>query len=341
MEDSNHIKRQYTQDWVAYNRSQTREKLLFQVLLHDLCRGLDEPLQERGRPRLLLSDMLFGAAFKVYSTLSGRRFHTDLKEAHARGYISKVPHFNAVFKCLETKAVTPYLRQLIIESSLPLKAVEVDFAVDSSGFGTYNYFRWFSVKHKKEVRSHDWLKVHLMCGVKTNIVTAVEISGRHANDYTFFKPLVETTARSGFELQEVSADRMYLGASNMHAALKAGAMPYIPFKTNSTGEIGSPGSIPKSTIWNRLFHLYSLHQEEFLSHYHKRSNVETVFWMLKSKFGEKVRSKIEVAQTNEALCKVLCHNICCIIQSIHELNIDPTFWQKPLGASEPPAPNTR
>jgi hypothetical protein len=32
------------------------------------------------------------------------------------------------------------------------------------------------------------------------------------------------------------------------------------------------------------------------------------------------------AQVNEALCKILCHNICCLIQSIFELGIEPTFW---------------
>jgi hypothetical protein len=29
----------------------------------------------------------------------------------------------------------------------------------------------------------------------------------------------------------------------------------------------------------------------------------------------------------EALCKVLCHNLCCLIQSMVELNIKPEFWE--------------
>jgi transposase len=60
--------------------------------------------------------------------------------------------------------------------------------------------------------------------------------------------------------------------------------------------------------------------------YHKRSNVETTFHMIKSKFGDAVRSKLERAQINEVLCKVLCHNICCLIQSMFELNLKPKFW---------------
>lgn len=67
---------------------------------------------------------------------------------------------------------------------------------------------------------------------------------------------------------------------------------------------------------------------EFLSHYHKCSNVETTFSMIKSKFGERLRSKTATAQVNEALCKVLCHNICVIIQSMYELNITPEFMSE-------------
>lgn len=72
---------------------------------------------------------------------------------------------------------------------------------------------------------------------------------------------------------------------------------------------------------------FMFHHEEFLQHYHKRSNVETVFSMIKSKFGDALRSKSDTAQENEALCKVLCHNIYCLIQAIYELNIAPVFWK--------------
>lgn len=64
----------------------------------------------------------------------------------------------------------------------------------------------------------------------------------------------------------------------------------------------------------------------FLQQYHKRSNVESTFSMIKAKFGDSLRSKTETAQVNEALCKVPAHNICCLIQSMSELKIKPEFW---------------
>jgi len=60
--------------------------------------------------------------------------------------------------------------------------------------------------------------------------------------------------------------------------------------------------------------------------FHKRSNVESTFSIIKAKFGASVRSKMPVAQMNEVLCKVICHNLCVLVQSIYELGIAPTFW---------------
>ena len=81
-----------------------------------------------------------------------------------------------------------------------------------------------------------------------------------------------------------------------------GATPYIAFKINTTGAVGG--------LFEKMFHFYSYKRDEFLAAYHKRSNVESTFSMVKAKFGGHIRSKGDTAQINEALCKVLCHNLC-------------------------------
>jgi hypothetical protein len=123
----------YPQDWPAYNAAQTNEKDRFQALLYDLCRGIGELPPSKGHPRLPLADAVFAACFKVYSTVSARRFMSDLRDAEEKGYLRMVPHFNSILNDLDNPMLTPILRALITESSLPLKTVEADFAVDSSG----------------------------------------------------------------------------------------------------------------------------------------------------------------------------------------------------------------
>jgi hypothetical protein len=327
------IKRQtYRQAWPAYNKAQTTEKAQFLYLLHKLCEGVGEPAQATGRPRLPLEDMLFSMAFKVYSTMSGRRFVTDLKAAHARGYVAQPPSYNTIFRYFESEVLTPYLKMLIEESALPLQAIEQDFAVDSSGLATGARLKWHDTKWgrvhvehgdtSRRVERKDWIKLHITCGVTTNIVTAVEITDSHAGDSPQFAPLVEATAQN-FTMRQVSADKAYLSNANLKAVVDAQAMPYIPFKSSSTGT-----DRKNSSLFKQMFHFYSYNQERFMQNYHKRSNVETTFHMIKSKFGDALRSKTKTAQINEALCKVLCHNIVVLIQSMYELNLKPKFWKE-------------
>lgn len=307
-------KKTYPQKWSAYNAAQTQEKDMFLKLLRDLCDGLVDPRkQAAGRPRLPIGDAIFASCFKVYSTVSGRRFMSDLRAAHEKGLISKTPHFNTIFNTLDDPDITETLRGVIVESSLPLKAVECDFAADSSGFTSSRFVRWFDHKYGAVRQQHTWVKVHLMCGVKTNIVTAVEIRDKDASDTKLLPDLVDTTAKN-FQLREVSGDKGYGSLNNYDAVSRHGATPYIAFKSIHTGKGGG--------LWKKMYHLFQFNREEFLAHYHKRSNVETTFSMIKAKFGDHVRSKTDVAMINEVLCKIICHNVCCLIQEAHELGID-------------------
>jgi hypothetical protein len=118
----------------------------------------------------------------------------------------------------------------------------------------------------------------------------VEIKGRHAGDPAELPGLLNTTAET-FTVDELSGDKAYASILNFQAAL----------------------------------HFFRFNQDEFYKHYHLRSNVESTFSMIKAKFRDHVRSKTETAMKNEVLCKILCHNICCLISAFYELGIDSEF----------------
>jgi transposase len=312
-------KKVYKQDWPVYNLVQTEEKRRLLALLHDLTRGLvDPPQPTSGRRRTGMSDMIFAVAYKVYSGVSGRRFGTDLDDAFAKGLISHKMHPGMTWAFLESPLLTPVLNDLIARSAAPLKVIESQFAVDSSGFSTSRFVRWFDEKYGCQRSGREWVKCHVACGVKTHVVTAVRILDKDAADSPQFGPLVKATAHN-FTIDEVSADKAYLSAENMETVVDCGGTPYIAFKENTTGSKGG--------LFEKMFHFYSMNKEEYMAKYHKRSNVETVFSMVKAKFGDSVRSKSDVAMKNEVLCKILCHNLCCLITSQFELGIEPVFWQ--------------
>jgi hypothetical protein len=315
----------YAQDWPNYNAAQVNEKEHFLAFLADLCRDIPEPERPkgRGRPPIPLADAVFCIVFKAYSGFSSRRFSTDLRDATDRGYISWCPHFNSVLNCLENKAVTPTLRNLITATSLPLKAVETKFAVDSSGFTIHRYTPWYNLKYGRMEHHTEWQKIHLMCGVSTHVVTAAEIEGKTAHDSPMLPPLAKATAKN-FKIEELSGDKAYLGESNLQTVADLGGVAYIPFKINTTGR--------GSHLWEKMYAHFLVRKDDFLKRYHLRSNVESVFSMVKRKFGDFLRSKTDPAMVNEIYCKLVAHNLCCVIAAMYELGIDPVFCAEPAPA---------
>lgn len=314
---------EHKRHWTTIKLSQTMEKERFAELLHGLCDGIVQPPQGKGRPRLSLADVIFSDVMKVYGTMSGTRTDSDLRDYAAEGMLTRKPSVPSLFRYMKSTALTPILKTLIEESAAPLRSIESNFAVDSTGFSTCTYQRWLDVKHNKEVPRRVYVKAHLMCGTTTHIVTSAEVTasvGDDTADCTQFVPLVETTAKR-FEIGDVSADKAYLSKANLEKVDSLGGTAYIPFKINMRGGHGPE-------VWRTAFHTYNARRPEFLEHYGQRSQVETVNSSIKRKFGNALRSKTYEAQVNEVLCKILCHNLCVLVQSIYDLGLSPTFWTK-------------
>jgi transposase len=307
----------YSQDWSAYNAAQCAEKAIVQTLLRALCAGIATPAHPgRGPKPIPLSDAVYGMAMKVYTTASGRRATTDVEACAQAGHMARAPRYNTTFDYFAKPELTALLTMLVEESAAPLACVESKFAADSTGFGTVTYRRWYDQKYGREMKEHGWVKAHAMVGTHTNVITAIRVTDFATNDCPELPPLVASTARR-FTMTEVSADKAYLSGKNLEAIEAVHAVPYIPFKSNNQGE--GPAA------WRRMWGYFVYRQEEFLAHYHARSNVEATFSAMKQKFGAFVRSKGAIAQVNEVLCKALCFNLSCLVHAMFELGLEASF----------------
>jgi transposase len=105
------------------------------------------------------------------------------------------------------------------------------------------------------------------------------------------------------------ADKAYASVDNHEVLESLGVAAYILFKDNAVVN-------PKFPAWSRRLCEFLLNQECFLPHYHRRSNVETVFARNKAKFGAAVLTRLPIAQVNEVLAKCVAHNLCCVVKAI-------------------------
>ena len=314
----------YAQNWPAYNEAQTQEKILFLELLHDLTSQIPRQNQRRrGRPTIDIGDMIFCCCLKIYLDFSSRRTESDVKMAYNLGYIDHTPHFNTILNYLNKPELSMHLTRLIHLSALPLKDFEKNFAVDATGFSTSMFGRWLDLRYMKNeiVSKRKWVKCHIMSGTQTNVITHVEITDFKTNDSVMFPSLIDNTANF-FDMERVVGDKGYSSRRNLQITVKHGAIPYIPFKKNTSWkQRGAP-------IWKIMYRYFVYNREEFMQYYHKRSNVESTFSMMKRKFGDHLRTKNDVAMANEILCKSLVHNICVLIQEMFALGVKIDFQQE-------------
>lgn len=239
-----------------------------------------------------------------------------MRAASDAGHLSDAPHYNSVARYLESEELGPILNKLIIGSALPLRALETEFAIDSTAFSGCRYERWYNVKHGNMKSKQVWVKAHAIVGTTTHIITAADVLGSESGDGPQLPGLMKITAQ-GFKIGQLTGDAAYASIANFDAAAEIGVNLFTAFKTNTTGWVGG--------LFAKMYHTFCANKEEYLRAYHRRSNAESAFSAVKRVMGESLRSKTPTAMRNELRAKLVCHNVVQLIHAMYELGLDVNF----------------
>jgi len=254
-----------------------------------------------------------------FPNLSARRAKSFLL------FLRKFKIINATIPCFKTLCnyraepiIGNILDELIIESSKPLSIIECDFATDATGIRTNLFSSWYSIRCQKEIKRRDHLTIHITTGVKSNIVTALNVETKSGNDNKIFREHVNKTAEN-FKINEWSGDGRYWCKDNCKKINEVGAKPYFKVWKNWSGK--SRGCMP----W-KIMNLESKNNpEEYGKHYHKRSNVESTNHSKKVIHGNKVYSRLDSSRINEETLRWINHNINVLNRAKYEWKINPKF----------------
>lgn len=315
-------------DWSVYNTARQNQYSLFIHLITDLTDYIDDPQDTggRGRPRTPLSTIIQYAVLREYTKADLRKVEGLLDVLNDAGLIETSCNYTTVSRRMQEVETIQALQHLIHVSSLPFANLETVFAADATGLPMHKYDRYFTMKYGGEEKERQWKKLHLMVGVESTIATAARVTDGHSHESPVFTTLLDDTGKL-FQIEEVLADKAYSSRENLDAVDEYGGTPYIPFQRNVTGNAGG------SYTWMRMYQMFQENTQKFRRHYHKRSNVESAFGSIKARFDHDLDARNETSLQAEALCKVLCHNICVIIDAMYELGLDPGFSVEKTGDS--------
>lgn len=308
-------KKRYLRDEALYNKTQETEFLnLFEFvryLTNYVCKG-----------RKMKSMIQCLLIWRKFPNLSVRRARGLLLVLKKFGIVTiDIPCFKTLSNYNESNTLQIILDKLIEESSKPLSVIEHNFATDSTGIKTKLFSSWFSLRCKKRIRRRDHLTVHTSTGVKSGIVTALNVEVKQGKDNIIMREHVDETAEN-FKINEWSGDGTYWCKENCRKVSSKGGKPYFKCKTGKTAWNGKQSGIPS---WKEMNKEWIENPEEYGKHYHKRSNVESVNHSKKALHGNSVYSRYDSARINEETLRWINHNINVLNRAKHEWKINPKF----------------
>ena len=316
-------------DWRAYNWAQTHEATEFRAILGRLsdlisvvAAEAQGPRQRGGQP-YPLGKVVFATVEKAYSGLSSRRHEGALRLSAQHGFVRNapgwtsagfdweplsgsqpifIPQFNTVESYLRSSWLTPLLLELLTLVARPLRGIEDVFAVDGTGWSTRWYKRWLDNKEAPDTEKQQWLKLHLVVGVESNIIARAAVSPGNHHDSPYFRGLVTETTKH-FDVQMVAGDLGYSSRRNNALGAELGFDVRIPFRSNTLPPADD------GSEWSKNLLLFLNESERFMSEYQLRSNVESTNGAVKVTQPQKLRCKSFDAQVNEVLAILVAYNI--------------------------------
>lgn len=305
-------KKRWPRNEALYNRIQESEFLNFfefvKYLSSYVCKG-------RKMKRMVTCLLIW----HKFPNLSVRRARSLLLLFRKIGLISvDISCFKTLCNYRAEPLLLNILDNLIEESSKPLSVIENDFATDSTGIKTKLFSSWYSLRCNKRIRKRDHLTDHISIGVKSKIVTALNVEVEKGKDNVIFQEHVDKTA-TNFKINEWSGDGMYWAKKNCSKISEKGGKPYFKCKSSWNGkQDGHPS-------WKLMNKEAIENPEDYDKHYHKRSNVESANMSKKMLHGEKVYSRLTSARINEETLRWINYNINVLNRAMHEWNIVPKF----------------
>ena len=198
--------------------------------------------------------------------------------------LKKVPDHSTLVK------FNKRVKAKILDCLLCKKPVEI-CAIDSSGFETtYRSYYYATVWNRKEKQKYRrYLKISIAIDTNSQHILSQKIRIGPRNDNIDFENVIKTV-----KCKYVVADKGYDSKKNRYFVLrKMKAYPHIPYR-KTTGRVYEKLGIPLK--FNKKI-------------YHQRSKVESVFSVIKRKYGSEILSRSFETQKKELLFRLLAYNI--------------------------------
>ena len=215
-----------------------------------------------------------------------------------RQYYDILPGHSVIHRGMKKLSIK-YIRKVMNRVTRFLRRKGMNIAVDSTGFRTSNSSTWYDIRIKRKNKRKDCIKLHISMDIDTGIIHWFTMTPWNRHDSKEFENLIKHLPQLGATF----GDKAYSSRRNYQLVVSKNGTPFLCFKDNATNKAkGKPA-------WTVYIRRYKKDKETWLSVYHFRSIVESVFSSIKKRWGNFLNSKKKWMQKKEMALKVLVYNL--------------------------------
>ncbi len=209
-----------------------------------------------------------------------------------------MPGHSVIQRGMKRLSIT-YIRKVMNRVTRFLRRKKMNIAVDTTGFSTHNSSTWYDIRIERHGSRRDCIKLHVSVDIDTGVIHWFTITPWNRHDSKEFEHLIKHLP----ELGNVLGDKAFSSRNNCQLIADKNGTPYLCFKKNARSNAKS------KPAWIVSFRAHKQDSDAWLTVYHLRSIIESVFSSIKKRWGSFLLSRKRWMQKKELALKVFSYNI--------------------------------
>lgn len=177
---------------------------------------------------------------------------------------------------------------------------ECNAITDGSGYGGRKQ-HWRDVEYSIRC-NQDWVKTHITIEEETLLILSYSLTESNVHESKQFSINWNKLPENVYPIRSL-ADGGYTSNAILELVREWGAIPYHGIRKDAVCK-----KIPV-TAYDKMVYFAKHFPKKFQKVYSKRNLIETVFSMIDSSFGYRIRCRSDIGRKNEVHAKVNSHNI--------------------------------
>ena len=217
-----------------------------------------------------------------------------------------------------TRLSITYIRKVMNLVIRFLRRRKMTIAVDSTGFSTHQSSAWYDLRIERQGSRRDCIKLHISVDVHTGVVHSFTTTRWNRHDSREFERLIKHLP----DLDKVLGDTAYCSRTNCQLVADKHGTPYLHFRVNAAGR-------PRGRLaWIVSFRACKRDPNGWLTVYHMRSIVESVFSSMKRRWGSFLQSRKRWMQKRELALKVFAYDVKQVLMVRYARDRKVALWVK-------------